>query len=1703
MEPITQEPTRIKPTVNASDRIVISGVAGLYPESRNIKEFSEILYNKVENIEMVSFFYYSYVYLLYSVNPDLISGKKIGVYVGVCHSESEKSNIYCPRVKTGLGITGVLSTCPDGKTKSFDTNADGCAKSEAINVVFLQKAKDALRIYAEIVKVKCEFTDLCLDETGPIYGFYRSPEKMSNFIKRFYDEVNVSPKAVEYVEAVGSAISEADKSELEAISEIFCKDRINPLLVGSVMSNIGYTAAASGLSALTKVILGYETGKIAANLHCDSPRQDVPALREGKIRLVTDHTDFGRSYTAINGLSITGVNTHVLLNGCYKPKVMNENIKVISGYITAEITNNRILEVNSECHDSTQLCSNDIYQLLHTQGYNYTDDFRSIYNSNFSLTEAQIIWQNNWITFIDGMLQLSALSCNHKMICMPEAFSKLTIDVENHFNNISNADEQNILIANILKTQDCIKCGGVIIEHIKYENLAPLNKNVVSLKTKKFVPHFPTNNSDELTASYIFLQIAAENLNKQFINVVEILRDETAKSNFEAIRGISNNISGIRTQHSFVYKDKILEDGEKINSADLLLTTNLSSDKNMDQMLQRILKCDSLLVNKELDIEGKFNRCPSMLYRSVNAHIINNYNRIELAIWKPKDSNGSSVYTVRSPSDLSYVSSLISTIPLSQKVYLLASYPLVKGLKSLIKEWRNERKVYLTIIHQDEWDDKLLNEILFKDLVTNIYKNGVWGGEYILPLEETSTPKHNIMLKCARAGDFDSIYWIEAPQKYDSGINVNVHYAGINLVYLKEEAGIINSYNTDGQRAFKVDFSGITEAGNRVMGIVPDQVISTQVKAQPELLWPVPDHWSLEDAATVPLAYCIAFYCLMIKTQLIPGRRVLIHGGAGALGQALISIALAFHCKVFATVSDIRKKQFLQKLFPQLQDDHIGNSCDHSFGDMVLGATEGEGCDIIVSCVQGELKNTTLKCCATSGITLDTTQLLSCEDFNFGMYNLTKCRSYARINFSTIFTNPEQLLELQALVCEGIARGYVRPLSRLTFVPQEAPRAFRILFARRHRGRVLLDVRHHGVNAPVPRLRCASDMCQVILSKNEELGIQLAERLANRGARNINLYCEKISNILLFKQRSWQEDGVNIKVSQEKLNQANLVDLIKGNINRDIEGLYLYDIISQKEEIDKSEEIILKVKKMIPKLKYFAIINSNFNINEQIDVGRNREPLLVWVNLPLLDKLDEWEKSYSSEESISSLTAVDVVEKALCSKQSVVIASKVTLPHVLLMQAISKMAGINIEDKTPEKNTLKDLGIDLANFEAIRAYLLYEHDISLTNQDMSSLTLKTKTIILYTGYAQAERQRAVAGWTCAGGVRGAGRVKQNYAGSVIHIETDLTFMQLCFVCRLKNLERNIMKINYTEVDGLKSLFLNVDSDEIQASSDIVFLPTLTNTILSDCDFDKSQAYMCIVPGVEGHYERFRVLCERLKLHALVLQPGLNNPRESMDDLANRYVQVLLKKTGLRDKFVLLGYESGVLIAIKMAEILEAHGILGTIFCIGGSPDDIKAHFQHKLSIYKTEVDLQNAILQHTTSLMMKKADERINKNLETAATWDEKVLACARIMKETIQHSSQYAKQIIESAYAKVYQVLQYEPVPVVLRSNIVCLRPTTCRATTLQKFSEQPVVEYNLNTPLEYMTQDLRCSAIINRHIGDDILQQFNKRNLCEMYES
>ncbi|XP_028042183.1 fatty acid synthase-like [Bombyx mandarina] len=415
------------------ERVVISGMSGLYPDCKSVKDLADILYNKVHPITSerqrwsyshpevsqctgklldldrfdAQFFKvhfrlgnsmdsmgrkvleqtYQAIYDA-GVNPQHLAGKKVGVYIGTCFSETEKTSFYVANSRTGFGIAGcsktmfanrisywlnvkrpsmaideaccsstaaieqaylamtrgeceaaivggtniclhphslihhgrLLTICMDAKTKSFDQNADGCAKSEAINVLFLQKAENALRVYAEIVFVKTEFTALPNAVTGPKFGFCRDPDVIANFLKKLYENAGVSPDAVEYVEAFGSAVSEADRSELETIDKVFCNNRKDPLLVGSVMSNIGYSEAATGISSITKVLLGYETGVLAGNLHYTTPRADISGIRNGRIRVLSENIPFSRNYTAVNGISVTGVNSHVLLKGHYKPK---------------------------------------------------------------------------------------------------------------------------------------------------------------------------------------------------------------------------------------------------------------------------------------------------------------------------------------------------------------------------------------------------------------------------------------------------------------------------------------------------------------------------------------------------------------------------------------------------------------------------------------------------------------------------------------------------------------------------------------------------------------------------------------------------------------------------------------------------------------------------------------------------------------------------------------------------------------------------------------------------------------------------------------------------------------------------------------------------------------------------------------------------------------------------------------------------------------------------------------------------------------------------------------------------------------------------------------------------------------------------------------------------------------------------------------
>ena len=121
------------------------------------------------------------------------------------------------------------------------------------------------------------------------------------------------------------------------------------------------------------------------------------------------------------------------------------------------------------------------------------------------------------------------------------------------------------------------------------------------------------------------------------------------------------------------------------------------------------------------------------------------------------------------------------------------------------------------------------------------------------------------------------------------------------------------------------------------------QGLATTVAVDRRFLWSVPDRWSLEQAATVPVVYTTAYYALVVRGRIRRGDRVLVHSGSGGVGQAAIAIAIDSGCEVFTTVGSKEKKEYLKATFPQLEDDHFCNSRDTSFETDILRITKGKG----------------------------------------------------------------------------------------------------------------------------------------------------------------------------------------------------------------------------------------------------------------------------------------------------------------------------------------------------------------------------------------------------------------------------------------------------------------------------------------------------------------------------------------------------------------------------------------------------------------------------------------------------------------------------------------------------------------------------------------------------------------------------------------
>lgn len=206
----------------------------------------------------------------------------------------------------------------NGYCRPFDVDATGYTRSEAVSILFLQKAKDAKRIYSTVLysKTNCDG----YKSEGITYP---SGQMQNRLLSDFYDEIGIDPSLLSYVEAHSTGTIVGDPEECQALDNVFCKNRNRPLLVGSVKSNIGHSESTSGACSMTKVILALESGIVPPNINFTRIRPGITALEEGRLKVCTDPTKLEGRLIGINSFGFGGANAHALFRGNPKDKINN------------------------------------------------------------------------------------------------------------------------------------------------------------------------------------------------------------------------------------------------------------------------------------------------------------------------------------------------------------------------------------------------------------------------------------------------------------------------------------------------------------------------------------------------------------------------------------------------------------------------------------------------------------------------------------------------------------------------------------------------------------------------------------------------------------------------------------------------------------------------------------------------------------------------------------------------------------------------------------------------------------------------------------------------------------------------------------------------------------------------------------------------------------------------------------------------------------------------------------------------------------------------------------------------------------------------------------------------------------------------------------------------------------------------------------
>ena len=206
---------------------------------------------------------------------------------------------------------------PDGQCKTFDASANGYVRGEGCGVVVLKRlseaAADGDRIWAVIRGSAVNHGGASTGLTVP-----HTPA-LEEVMETALADAGVSPLEVDYLEAHGTGTTVGDPIEANAVVAVYGKGRNadNPLLMGSVKTNIGHLESAAGVAGVIKAALVLHRGVIPKHLHFHDPNPSLDwdrlPLRVTSSMMEWPSGTEGPRRAGVNSFGISGTNAHLVM----------------------------------------------------------------------------------------------------------------------------------------------------------------------------------------------------------------------------------------------------------------------------------------------------------------------------------------------------------------------------------------------------------------------------------------------------------------------------------------------------------------------------------------------------------------------------------------------------------------------------------------------------------------------------------------------------------------------------------------------------------------------------------------------------------------------------------------------------------------------------------------------------------------------------------------------------------------------------------------------------------------------------------------------------------------------------------------------------------------------------------------------------------------------------------------------------------------------------------------------------------------------------------------------------------------------------------------------------------------------------------------------------------------------------------------------